>query len=680
MNEYIIAKYIRLSIEDEKTESMSIPHQRLMLDKHIDELGIPGVTVLEFVDNGHSGTNMERPAVQEMLELVRSGRVNCVAVKDFSRFSRNAMDSGYFIEQVFPLYQVRFISLADHFDSNDYKNDTGGLDVAFKFLMHEYYSADLSKKVKTAKRIKMLRGENIVASAIYGYRKNNLDKWEPDHEAAGVVRDIFRMAQNGYSTAQIRDKLCAARFPTPQEYIELKRGKATEPQCVWTTRMVLHILGNEQYMGTYISGKQEQKAIGSHSKININKSEWIMKPESHPPLVGKEDFAAVQAIMSRYKNSRAAKPLNNPLQDDIDRSRRNLMISGEQMVNNPIYGYDKDGSGKLIIDTPAASIIQEMYQLAAQSLSVKEIRSRLTELNYPTPSEHIKRGKGYDLTPTCQWTDKSVRGILQNVQYTGAYVSGKILKNYETGKKYHTAKSDWIIIPGKHPPIVNQTLFDTVQKILASGRVRRKNMRPRDYLLRGDIVKCGCCGYALMYDDSTANTVYRCHHTLAEPNAGCHKLKVSAAELDETTLTIIRKQAEVVLNAGNLSELRLVSADGKRIADYEKEILLCIEQRQQSYERFVLREIDKETYQTLKNDCSLRLDKLNNQIAVLKKAERDRQANEKSATIAKTVLSGATVPREIVETLIDKIFVFPGNRLEVHWKVADFTKYAFYVK
>jgi len=93
-----------------------------------------------------------------------------------------------------------------------------------------------------------------------------------------------------------------------------------------------------------------------------------------------------------------------------------------------------------------------------------------------------------------------------------------------------------------------------------------------------------------------ANAAYRCHHTLADPNAECHKLKVSAAELDETALTIIRKQAEVVLNFGNLSELRLMSADSKRIADYEKEIRLCIEQRQLAYERFVLREIDNETF------------------------------------------------------------------------------------
>ncbi|MCL1877912.1 MAG: recombinase family protein, partial [Defluviitaleaceae bacterium] len=115
----VISKYIRLSVDDGITESLSIANQHILLDAHIDDLQIPNATVIEFVDNGYTGTNMERPALQEMLSLVRSGRVNCIVVKDFSRFSRNALESGYYIEQVFPLYRIRFISVSDRFDSNN---------------------------------------------------------------------------------------------------------------------------------------------------------------------------------------------------------------------------------------------------------------------------------------------------------------------------------------------------------------------------------------------------------------------------------------------------------------------------------------------------------------------------------------------------------------------------------
>jgi hypothetical protein len=124
-----------------------------------------------------------------------------------------------------------------------------------------------------------------------------------------------------------------------------------------------------------------------------------------------------------------------------------------------IYGYVKDENGKMAIDPTAASVILEMYQLAVSGLSVREIRDKLTGAGYPIPMDYIRLGKGYGITPSCQWTDKSVRGILQNVQYTGAYVSGKILKDYETGKKYHTAQSDWVIIPGMNAAIVSKSFY-----------------------------------------------------------------------------------------------------------------------------------------------------------------------------------------------------------------------------
>jgi hypothetical protein len=213
-----------------------------------------------------------------------------------------------------------------------------------------------------------------------------------------------------------------------------------------------------------------------------------------------------------------------------------------------------------------------------------------------------------------------------------------------------------------------------VQETLTGSKTKRRNKRSRDYLLRGDIVKCGCCGYAMSYDDSTRNTLYRCNHTLADSSAECHKLKIGAKELDDIVLTYIRKQADVVLNSGDLSELRKLSADGKQIAEYQKEVKQCIEQRQQAYERFVLQEIDQETYQSLRKDCSERLDKLNDHISIIKQAERDLQAGKKTAAIAKNAMNESVAPREIVETLIDKVLVFPGKKIKIRWKYAGFVK------
>jgi hypothetical protein len=540
--------------------------------------------------------------------------------------------------------------------------------------MHEYYSADLSIKVKSAKRIQMMRGDNIVAAAIYGYRKNSLGKWEPDPVPAEVVRLIFKMALDGNSTSQIRDKLCAERYPTPKEYIELKRGKDIDPQCVWTARMIQRTIANVQYTGSYVSGKQQSKAIGSSSKINTDKSEWIIIPDSHPPLVSKGDFAAAQGIMGKYKNFCTVKPTGNLLLEDEGRPKRDRMISGERMPNNPIYGYVKDADGNLAIDVGVADVISNMYQLALQGFSFREIRDKLTQAGHPIPTEHIRIGKGHDISPTCQWTVKSVRGILKNIQYTGAYVSGKILKNYDTGKKYHTAQSDWVIIPDKNPPIVSKEVFDEVQETIKSAGAKRKNARQHDNLLSGNIVKCGCCGYALSYDEGSNSAVYRCHHTLADTSAECNRLKVGVAELDEVVLTIIRKQAEVVLNSDDLSALRIIGTDGRQAADYDKEINLCLEQRQQAYERFILNEIDRDTYQSLRAECAGQLEKLNGQKALFKQIERDRQSSIQTADIAKHALSGSVTPREIVKTLFERVFVFPDKRIEVLWKFADFAK------
>jgi DNA invertase Pin-like site-specific DNA recombinase len=642
----------------------------MILDRHIDSLDIPNAEILEFVDNGHSGVNMERPAVQELLDLVRSGQVQAVAVKDFSRFSRSALDSGYFIEQVFPLYGVRFISVSDNFDSDDYKNDTGGIDVAFKFLMHEYYSQDLSKKVKSAKRIRMKRGENIVATAVYGYRKEN-GGWEPDPEPAEVVREIYRRALEGQPTAAIRDWLCASKIPTPREYVELKRGKDILPAYCWETRAVYSILTNEQYIGTYISGKHELKAIGSHSKNSVDKSEWIVIPDRHTPIICKEDFAAVREILSKHKRSRTAKSVDNPLESGELSYRRKRMVSGERPVAVAVYGYTKTEDGGLEIDEIAAGIVREIFGLAAQGETSREIARGLTDRGIPKPSEYKKLAKGRSITPTCHWTDGNVDCVINNEQYTGAYIAGRYLKNPETGKIYHTAKQDWIVIPDMYPAIVNKPQYDEVHAALAERRRKRKNMTQRDYLLRGGILKCGCCGFAMLYDD-LLDPIYRCQHTMSDPNAECHRMKVSARSLDETVLTIIRKQAEVVLNADSLSDLREIGADGKRVSDFEKEIGKCVEERQRAYERFVSRETDRDAYFSLKADCSERIEKLNNRIAVLNRAERDRQSGEKTAALANRVLGDTLTPRELVETLVEKILVFPGNRVEIQWKIADF--------
>ena len=302
---YVIALYIRLSLEDYKTESLSIPNQRLLLrEKAMSLPEWDDGEILEFVDNGHTGTNFERPAVQELLALVQAGKIDCIIVKDLSRFGRNSIETGYFIERVFPLYHTRFISVSDDFDTADFKGDTGGIDVAFKYLISECYSRDMSMKTKSAKYAKMRRGEYQSVICPYGYRKGKDGRMEPDETAAENVRQIFEWAAEGCTAAEITRKLYALHIPTPGEY-RRDNGKeyynVSRTHSVWSSSTVLRILEDQRYTGTYVIGKRKVKEIGSRRTRPKDESEWFKLPDHHTPIVSKELFDKANASIRRFR-------------------------------------------------------------------------------------------------------------------------------------------------------------------------------------------------------------------------------------------------------------------------------------------------------------------------------------------------------------------------------------------
>ena len=305
MQKYIIALYIRLSLEDSKYDSLSIENQRMILNEFA--LSMPeaeNAEVREFVDNGYSGTNFERPAIQELLELVRANKVDCIIVKDFSRFGRNSLETGYFIERVFPLFHTRFISVSDSFDSSRFKGDTGGMDVAFKYLINEYYSRDMSVKTRSAKYAKMERGEYQSKICPYGYQKSADGRIEPDTEPAEVVRQIFQLAADGNSAAAIARHLTAQRIPTPGEY-KAGRGNHTHDisrtHGVWNSSTILRMLDDERYTGTYVIGKKTVVEVGSNHVRQKDREKWYIIPDHHPAIVDQEIFDAAQAKLTRFK-------------------------------------------------------------------------------------------------------------------------------------------------------------------------------------------------------------------------------------------------------------------------------------------------------------------------------------------------------------------------------------------
>jgi hypothetical protein len=332
------------------------------------------------------------------------------------------------------------------------------------------------------------------------------------------------------------------------------------------------------------------------------------------------------------------------------------------------YGYAfVDGEWRL--DDSAAKTVRRIFDLSLQGAFEADIAETLKAEQVPTPLEHRKLKNGSLVTLTCAWRTKAVRDILRDIQYTGALVYGKFgVKNDGSGQHYRTHESDWIIIPDKIPVIISKEEFQTNAECMVK---RGRHYGTRTHLLRGNIVKCGCCGHALAYD-KLSDPIYRCYHTAADPNADCYKLKVNAGLLDEIVLSTIRTKAQIVLDCADLSKLRRKNTDEKKIANVKEAIQQNAEERQEQYEQFVLGELSRDDYLKLKEEWSARLDRLNLQLsAMMSELEADK-IDPRSLATAKSAVSETANNRELVEALIKSVRVYPDKRIDIDWKISGF--------
>lgn len=295
MKDKYIAEYMRISDDDsdigkKKQESDSIGNQRKVLEYYIHHnRELSGYPIREFSDDGYSGVNFNRPGIQTLLREVQKNRVSCIVVKDLSRLGRNYIEVGDYIEQIFPFFGVRFISVSDHFDSFA---DSAGIEIGFKNLMHELYSRDLSRKVKSVKSMQQERGAYTGGDMPYGYQKD----YQPDEAAAEIVREIFLLAAEGNTTGKIAENLNKRAVLTPGAYknqagkgnYELKNKKSN----LWTPEQVREIIRNEVYTGTHICHKTSSVKPGITRKND--KSEYIRFENNHEVLVKKDIFEAAQ--------------------------------------------------------------------------------------------------------------------------------------------------------------------------------------------------------------------------------------------------------------------------------------------------------------------------------------------------------------------------------------------------
>lgn len=297
--------YLRLSREDgDKEESNSIAGQRDLIRDylaHHPELREYAVRV----DDGFSGSTFDRPAFQEMMDDIKTGKTNCVIVKDLSRFGRNYLDAGEYIEKIFPFLGVRFIAINDNYDSEKERTSSDDLMIPFKNLINEAYCRDISVKIRSQLEIKRKRGEYLGSFAAYGYLKSPTEKNKLiiDEYAADVVRDIFKWKLEGASPMAIADRLNHAGVLSPMEYkkslgMKYATSFKANAQAQWSAASIIRVLKNPLYIGVLTQGKETTPSYKVHKRICKDADEWAVVQDSHEAIISKSDYDMVQKVLA----------------------------------------------------------------------------------------------------------------------------------------------------------------------------------------------------------------------------------------------------------------------------------------------------------------------------------------------------------------------------------------------
>lgn len=296
-----VAQYIRLSREDgDKAESDSIGNQRKLIHSFLE--GKEEFVLYDsYEDDGYTGTNFKRPGFLRMIHDIEEGNVNCVIVKDLSRFGRDYIDTGKYLERYFPEHDVRFISISDNIDSMKQAYD---MLMPIKNIFNEQYARDISKKVHTAMHSKQKAGEFIGAFPSYGYKKSVFDKNKlvVDEYAAEVVRRIFSLYIAGTGKIRIASILNEEGIACPSEYKRLngenyRNSKQLASTTYWTYSTIHRILENQIYIGDMVQGKTVRRMRGRAR--TVDKEEWIIKEGTHEPIIDEMTWNKTQYLLGK---------------------------------------------------------------------------------------------------------------------------------------------------------------------------------------------------------------------------------------------------------------------------------------------------------------------------------------------------------------------------------------------
>ena len=437
-NIYRTAAYLRLSKGDgdvdgfSKSESNSISNQRLIIERFLrdnDDLEL----IESYIDDGYTGTNFERPAMQRMLEDIDKGLIDCVIVKDLSRFGREKVETGMYILKEFEAKGIRFIAINDNYDSLTAGSSDKHLVMPIKTMTNDFYSQDISNKVKASQSVKRAKGEFMGAQAPFGYIKDpdNVNHLLVDPAAANVVREIFAKRIGGMSANEIAEHLKSAGVPTPSCYKAdhdptYKNTAAKPGKSNWTARQVLMVLTNKTYLGAVVQGKTRRVSYKVKRRVKIPKDEWCVVPDMHEPIVSESDFNIVQNLLQRDTMKAAGRqgsylfsgllfcgdcgsPLLRRLRNNKHSSHVEYLCKGYMM---------KDGcsSHKILEDDLTAAVIASVNSMISRLCTCSELASNLENIAVSKEEAIIQNEKLIKLRDELEKIEIYRSGLFVDVQ------------------------------------------------------------------------------------------------------------------------------------------------------------------------------------------------------------------------------------------------------------------------
>ena len=472
---YRTAIYARLSKDDgDKAESNSIVSQKSMCEEYIEKQS--DLELVEtFVDDGYSGVDFNRPDFRRMEEAVREKRIDAIVCKDLSRFSRNYIEGGRYLEKIFPALGIRFIAINDGYDTLTGDPSSDSFIIPFKNLINDTYCKDISVKIRTNLDVKRRKGEYVGAYAPYGYMKDpkHKNRLIVDEYAGDIVRQIFSMYKDGTSICKIADRLNELGVLSPMEYkisagVLYDTAFRTGNTAKWSYKAVKRILTNEVYIGVLAQGKRGTPNYKVHTVQVKEEDEWIRVEDAHEALVTYDDFMSVKVMLGRDMRTTGA-----DTEDNLFSGFLYCADCGQPMIRKMVP------SGKKRYYYYVCSSNKRHEGCTAHSVSVKEVETAVTN----AVKDHVS--DVLDLTESLEYIERlpSANRVVFNYEMQITKLEEEIERCRRMKLRIYEDLSDGVITKKEYVDFRNQYMAMLDEKNATLERVCREK---KDASVTGD--------------------------------------------------------------------------------------------------------------------------------------------------------------------------------------------------